>query len=263
MTSSVVHAQPKFEDRIAALDAGLFDLVETQSTAKDRRSWLAVQRAVRGERSSFVYLEIGSYRGGSLQQYLQDPKCSRIYSIDNRTRDQRHADNSEQTMLENLRTVAPDQLPKLVCFDSDARDLRPGSVLDVPDVCFIDGQHTNEAVLSDFAFCLSVCARDAVIYFHDAGRTRVGIAKCLRRLKRSNRPYVAHKLPGNTFVVALEDSPVRTDPRVRQMAVAIYGGRWLLTSPVTKRARRWVPAALRPAFARVRDRLWGSARQSR
>jgi hypothetical protein len=253
----------EFEGRIASLDPGLFDLVESQSNEKDRRSWLALQRAVREAKAPFVYLEIGSYLGGSLQQYLRDPKCSRIYSIDNRTRDQRHADNSERTMLENLRAVAPRQLPKLICFDSDARDLRPGSVLDVPDVCFIDGEHTNEAVLSDFAFCLGVCASDAVIYFHDAGCTRAGIAECLRRLRRSNQPFVAHKLPGNTFVVALADSPVGSDPRVGRMAVAVNGERWLLTSPVAKRARRWVPAALRPACARARDLLWGAARRSR
>jgi hypothetical protein len=253
----------EFEGRVATLDPGLFDLVETQSNEKDRRSWLALQRAVREAKAPFVYLEIGSYMGGSLQQYLQDPKCSRIYSIDVRTRDQRHADNSEQAMLENLRALAPDQLPKLVCFDSDARDLRPGSIPDAPDLCFIDGEHTTEAVLSDFAFCLSVCASDAVIYFHDAGRTRAGIAECLRRLRRPNQPFVAHKLQGNTFMVALAGSPVGTDPRVRRMAVAVNGERWLLTSPVTKRARRWVPAALRPACARARDLLWGAVRQSR
>ena len=252
-----------FEGRIAILDCDLFGLVETQSNEKDRRSWLALQRAVRDAKAPFVYLEIGSYRGGSLQQYLQDPKCSRIYSIDNRTIDQRHRDNSAQTMLENLRTVAPDQLHKLVCFDTDARDLHPNSVIDIPDVCLIDGKHTYEAVLSDFAFCLSVCARDAVIYFHDAGHTRAAIAKCLRRLKRSKQPFVAYKLPGNTFVVALDNSPVCTDPRVRRMAVAVNGERWLLTAAVSKRARHWVPAALRPAFARVRDRWWETPRQSR
>jgi hypothetical protein len=251
-----------FEGRIAKLDCDLFGLVETQSTKKDRTSWLALQRAVRDAKAPFVYLEIGSFRGGSLQQYLQDPKCSRIYSIDNRTIDQRHTVNSSQTMLENLRSVAPDQLHKLMSFDTDARDLRPDSVIDVPDVCFIDGKHTYEAVLSDFAFCLSVCARDAVIYFHDAGGLRPAITECLRRLKRSAQPFVAYKLPGDTFAVALDNSPVCTDPRVRSMAVAVNGERWLLAAAISKRARRWVPAALRPAFARVRDRWWGAPRRS-
>jgi hypothetical protein len=258
-----MHDRDEFERRIAALDCGLFDLVESQSTEKDRRSWLALQRAVREAKASFVYLEIGSYLGGSLQQYLRDPRCSRIYSIDKRTVDRRHVVNSEQAMLENLRAVAPDEVPKLACFDGDARNLPPGFVGDVVDVFFIDGKHTDEAVLSDFAFCLGVCAPDAVIYFHDAGYTRAGIAACLRRLRRSARPFVAYKLPGDTFVVALLDSPVYSDPRVGSMAVAANGERWLSTARVSKRARRWVPAAARPAFAHVRDRWWGRLRQPR
>ena len=250
----------EFADRIAVLDCSLFDLVETQSTEKDRRSWLALQRAVRDAKAAFVYLEIGSYLGGSLQQYLRDPKCSRVYSIDNRTRDERHEGNCEEAMLANLRAVAPDELHKLRCFDADARDLPAGSIGEAPDVCFIDGEHTDEAVISDFAFCLGVCARDAVISFHDAGGTRAGIAACLRHLRRSGRPYSAYKLPGDTFVVALAGSPVCVDPRVRGMAVAANGERWLRTAAVSKRARRYVPAALRPALARVRARWWGSGR---
>lgn len=252
-----------FEDRIATLDCGLFGLVDTQSNDDDRRSWLALQRAVRDAKAPFVYLEIGSYRGGSLQQYLQDPKCSRIYSIDNRTRDERHSDNSEQAMLENLRAVAPGEMHKLVCFDTGARDLPPGSITETPDVCFIDGDHTYNAVVSDFVFCLGVCARDAVIYFHDAVGTSPAIAECLSGLKRFSRPYAAYKLPGNTFVVALDDSPVHRDPRVTSMAGVVDGERWLPSAAVTKRARRWVPVALRPALARARDRLWQRPPQSR
>ncbi len=247
-----------FEGRIATLDCDLFQPVATQSTQKDRRSWLAVQRAVRGARSSFVYLEIGSYLGGSLQQYLQDPKCRRIYSIDNRTRDDRHGGNSEQAMLENLRCVAPGEMHKLVCFGTDAASVPDGDIAEPPDICFIDGRHTEQAVLSDFAFCLRVCARDAVIVFHDAGVTRSGIRGCLRLLKQSGRIYVAHKLPGDTFVVALWGSPVGSDPRIRRMAVAVNGERWLWTAGVSGRARRRVPKALRPAFAAVRDHLWGT-----
>jgi hypothetical protein len=249
---------PDFEKRISTLDTGLFDLVPTQSTAKDRRSWLAVQRAVRAASDSFVYLEIGSYLGGSLQQYVQDPKCSRIYSIDNRTRDGRHAENSEELMLGNLRSVAPSGAGKLVCFSVDACRIGPCEIDEPPDICFIDGEHTDRAVFSDFAFCLGVCAPDATIVFHDAGITRGGIRKCLRSLKRSGLAFVAYKLPGDTFVVALWGSPVGVDSPIRRMAVAVNGERWLWTSAVSGRARKHVPAALRPALASVRDRLWAN-----
>lgn len=251
----------EFEGRIAALDCGLFDRVESQSTVKDKRSWLALQRAVREAKPSFTYLEIGSYLGGSLQQYLQDPRCARIYSIDNRTVDGRHPVNSTEAMLEGLRRVAPEAMNKLVCLDGDARDLPPRLVTDAVDVCFIDGRHTREAVVSDFDFCLGVCAPDAVIYFHDAVATRSGIASCLRRLRSAGRPFVAHKLPGNTFVVTLLVSPVCVDPRVRAMAVAGNGVRWLRTARFSRLASRHVPSTLRPVLARARDRWWQATRR--
>lgn len=263
MASVTPHAPCEFEERIAALDTSLFDPVVTQSNAKDRRSWLAVQRAVRDARDSFVYLEIGSYRGGSLQQYLQDPKCRQIYSIDNRTRDARHGDNSEQAMLENLRRVEPSTMHKLVCFGTEASGVPESAIEERPDICFIDGAHTKRAVLGDFSFCLRVCARDATLVFHDAGSTRPGIRECLRLLRRAGRTYVAHKLPGNTFVVALWGSPAGSDPRIRHMAVAVNGERWLWTAGVSRRARRRVPSALRPAFAAVRNRVWAAQSSSR
>ena len=62
-----------YEQRIERLDLSLFDSVPTQSTAGDRLSWLALQRAVRGATPGYTYLEIGSYNGGSIQQHLLDP----------------------------------------------------------------------------------------------------------------------------------------------------------------------------------------------
>ena len=253
-------AAPEFESRIAALDVSLFDGVESQSTVKDRRSWLALQRAVREAKESFVYLEIGSYLGGSLQQYLQDPKCRRIYSIDNRTRDERHADNSEQAMVDNLRRVAPQEMDKLTCFATDARSVPPAAIGDHPDICLVDGEHTREAVLRDFCLGLAVCADDAVIAFHDAGATRTGIAACTQHLRRTGRLFVAYKLPGETFAIALWGSPAACDPRIRRMAVALHGERWLRTARFSNELRRRIPPALRPAFSGLRDRTWGARR---
>ncbi len=256
MESSAAQSAREFEKRITDLDITLFDAVVSQSNAKDRRSWLAVQRATREARDSFVYLEIGSYLGGSLQQYLQDPKCRRIYSIDNRTRDARHGDNSEHAMLENLRRVEAGAMHKLVCFSTAANGVPEDAVEEHPDICFIDGEHTNRAVLDDFAFCLRVSAPDATFVFHDAGSTRPSIRECLRLLRRAGRTYVAYKLPGNSFVLALWGSPAGSDPRIRRMAVAVKGERWLWTSGLSRRARRRVPSALRPAFAALRNRVW-------
>ena len=105
-----IETRMTFEDRIAKCDQTLFDGVPTISSQGDRLSWLALQSAVRQTKGEYVYLEIGSYVGGSLQQYYLDPRCNKIYSIDKRP--ERQADergdgivyenNTQRTMMDNL-----------------------------------------------------------------------------------------------------------------------------------------------------------------
>src|SRR4051812_29146328 len=54
-------------DRVAALDVTLFSEIPSQTDAWDRRALLALHQAAARGTSTFVYLEIGSYLGGSLQ----------------------------------------------------------------------------------------------------------------------------------------------------------------------------------------------------
>ena len=104
-----------FDERIARLDLSLFDQIESQTSALDRRSLLACQLAIRSLKGSYVYLEIGSYLGGSLVPHLLDERCEHIFSIDKRQRrppDARgcpyeYADNSTSRMLENLEASVP------------------------------------------------------------------------------------------------------------------------------------------------------------
>src|SRR4051794_16482548 len=73
-----------FEGRLERLDLSLFEAIPSESYPGDRRSWLALQHAVRRAPAGYTYLEIGSHLGGSLQQHLVDPRCRRIFSIDKR-----------------------------------------------------------------------------------------------------------------------------------------------------------------------------------
>jgi Methyltransferase domain len=236
-----------FERRIARLDTTLFAGVDGRSSEDDRTSWLALQRAVREAEPRFAYLEVGSYLGGSIQQYLLDPKCSRIYSIDKRpatvpgARDKagRRKENSTENMVENLRAVAPGELHKLVCFDTDARHVDPALIVEAPDLCFIDGEHTDHAALSDFLFCLGVCTREATIYFHNESWIREGIRECLSYLKNENRPCNAYKLPGSTFAIAIGGSPVGSDQRVAEMA--LDGNAWLAGDTLIARSEVDLP----------------------
>jgi hypothetical protein len=239
-------------ERIDALDVTLFDAVDTQSSEGDRLSWLAVQRAVRAK-GGYTYLEIGSHLGGSIQQHLVDPRCLRIVSIDRRPLhhpDDRGPDNvyegnSTARMLDNLRRVAPGRLERIECFDADASDIDPAAIAAPPDFCFIDGEHTRAAVVSDFAFCLRVCGPDAAICFHDDQVIAPAILRIVSDLKARGVPFVARKLPGVTFGIFLRDCPAARDPFVVERSHE--GVRWLRR----QRFRPWMPAWLRPLARRM------------
>ena len=54
-----------FADQVVALDIQLFDHIESQTSNGDRKSLLAVHRALAARTDPFSYLEIGSHRPGS------------------------------------------------------------------------------------------------------------------------------------------------------------------------------------------------------
>lgn len=208
--------------RVEALDISLFDAIPTLSLDGDRRAWLAVQRAFRRQ-NEYVYLEIGSHLGGSIQQHLADARCPQIVSIDKRPPSQPDdrgggervfEENSTARMLDHLRRVAPDSLGKIAHFDADAKDINPQALPAVPDFCFIDGEHTHAAVLSDFAFCLRVCAPNAAICFHDDWVVYPALRQIVGELRQQGIPFTARKLTGVTFGIFLRDCPAIRDPYV-------------------------------------------------
>jgi hypothetical protein len=73
-----------FESSIASLDISLFAAISSQTSSNDKRSLLAVQKAVCAINDGYTYLEIGSYIGGSIQPHLLDDRCQQIFSIDKR-----------------------------------------------------------------------------------------------------------------------------------------------------------------------------------
>jgi hypothetical protein len=64
------------------------------------------------------------------------------------------------------------------------------------DLAFIDGEHTYNATLSDFDFCLRVINDDGIILFHDFYIIYPAIRKILKSL---DRPFRAIKLEDNMF----------------------------------------------------------------
>jgi len=242
-----------FSQRLESLDLTLFDGVPTQSEDGDRQSWLAVQRSVRRP-AGYTYLEIGSHLGGSIQQHLIDPWCQKIISIDKRSLnmpDDRgetvyYEGNFTARMLDNLSRIARHELSKVICFDADAKDVDPHAIPAPPDFCFIDGEHTYAAVISDFEFCLRVCAPNAAICFHDDRFLYGAVGAALTLLRHRRIPFSARKLGGDTFGIFLRDCNAANDAYVRDCSRD--GVRWILWRRIRAMVKASVPEWSLPAI---------------
>jgi hypothetical protein len=205
------------EERIGLLDVSLFSAVPSQTYPEDRKSLLLLQRCVR-QSDHYTYLEIGSHLGGTLQPHLVDARCALIYSIDKRPLEQPdessgacyYPGNSTEQMLNGLRSAYPESsIQKIQTFDADARELDPGVFTEKPDLCFIDAEHTDSAVASDFDFCLRVCNPNGIIGFHDANVITGGLARIKRRLTKSRIPFAGFVLPRHVYVILLNEAVER------------------------------------------------------
>ena len=129
--------------------------------AERRRSLLALHAACREVHGRFAYLEIGSHLGGSLQAFVCDEACEAIVSIDPRPSSQpdgrgivyRYDGNSTARMLENLKRLPGADLGKLRTIDAGTDSVDPAELGLRPTLCFVDGEHTDAAVLRDAGFC--------------------------------------------------------------------------------------------------------------
>jgi len=203
-----------FEQAISNLDIKVFEKINSQSTDNDKQSFLACQLAAREFAPDYNYLEIGSYLGGSIQPHLQDASCARVYSIDkrplhqpdNRGVDYTYLNNSTARMLELLAEIAP--IDKVKTIDGDTRQISPAQIAEKMQLCLIDGEHTDEAVLSDFKFCLEVLDTNGAIIFHDAPIIYNGIAACVEHLEKNNIKFRAYGLPDVVFAIEIGDFPI-------------------------------------------------------
>lgn len=211
-----------FERALEAIDTSLFAAIETQTTESDRRSLLACQGVIRSLSDPYVYLEIGSYLGGTIQPHLLDPKCGRIISIDKRPAvqaderglDFRYENNNTERMLRNLEVLNSEAVKKIETFDGDASDVSPERFSGCVDICFIDGEHTDHAALSDFLFCLKALKENGLIVFHDAQIIYRGLSSCIEHLREKGIDYRCYPLPNTLFVVEIGTLNVAEDPRI-------------------------------------------------
>lgn len=213
-----------FENNLNELDLQPFAAIPSQSTDDDKLSLLAVQRAVRKLAGEYTYLEIGSYLGGSIQPHLLDSKCASVWSIDKRPPTQpdergfewKYNNNSTARMLEMLKGVA-DDVSKIKTIDGDTREIAANRIDEKIDLCFIDGEHTDEAAFADFKFCLTVLNGNGAIMFHDSQITYGGIADSLKYLDEKDIKHRAYVLPNVLFVVEIGDFPLHRDENISAM----------------------------------------------
>lgn len=217
-----------FEQAISTLDVKIFEKIKSQLSDNDKQSLLACQQAARELAGNYNYLEIGSYLGGSIQPHLLDGRCARVYSIDkrplhqpdNRGVDYTYLNNSTRRMLDLLAEVAP--VDKIRTIDGDTREISPAQIEEKIQLCFIDGEHTDEAVLSDFKFCLEVLDKSGAIVFHDAPITYNGIASCVEHLKNNNIKFRAYGLPDIVFAVEINDFPMYKSEKILERLTNNY-----------------------------------------
>ena len=227
-------------DRVAALDLSLFDPIRSQTSPDDRRALLAVQDAVARAFGAYVYLEIGSFLGGTLQPHVRDSRCESIVSVDLRPEvqpDDMHGvtieGNYDHVSSESMRAALRDSLAatgpgadprgveKITTFECDLTDVPAGAIGAKPHLCFIDGEHTSKAVRSDFAACRKLARPDAVIAFHDAARVIPALEDILAGLKAEGAEHTPLMLGGVVFAIALSDCPAADDARLNAMKRSI------------------------------------------
>lgn len=218
---------------IRELDLSLFQKIESQSTDADKRSLLACQLAVRSLKPGYRYLEIGSHLGGSIQPHLLDTSCISIVSIDKRPAkqpdargfDYRYLNNSTKRMIENLRTVTAEGLAKLNTIEGGTDEIGSDALSSAPDLCLIDGEHTDDAMKRDFDFCRRVLdPSGGAIVFHDAQITYNGIFEAIEGLKRDGVEFRAYNLPNVVFVIEIGDMTIHTHPKIMEMLVNNHEG---------------------------------------
>jgi hypothetical protein len=165
--------QDRFNSPHALSDLEHFFPTPSQTSANDKLFLLGSMRLAR-KTGSYAYLEIGSFRGGSLTPFLMDPACKMVLSIDERGRvqpDERgisydYSEITTQSMLDELKRCSIGT-EKLRTFDGSIHALTDNYTASF-DVAFIDGEHTDEACFRDFLWTLPLMKSDAAIIFHDS-----------------------------------------------------------------------------------------------
>ena len=183
----------------------------------------------------YRYVEIGSFKGHSLQPHIEDDECTRALSIDLRpeiTPDERAAilDYEKITvdqMIRNLRRrCGAEKLEKLETLTDTSAALATHPS-DAPyDLALIDGEHTNRAAFQDFLNVSAVMRPgDHIICFDDTHIVYSGVINAIAHLRHMGVPhralfcqgYITVLLVGERHVARADHIPEHTQLTPEQL----------------------------------------------
>jgi cobalamin biosynthesis Co2+ chelatase CbiK len=188
---------------IPSIDISVFK-APTETTDDDRIALETIRLYLADQGFQYNYLEIGSYLGGSLLPHLISSHCNKILSIDKRAsnpQDERCAGGFFYTgittdhLIEELRRHVENTtcLQKLETYDGVVDDLNAQSIFEkYPSkfhLCFIDAEHTNNAIFSDFLNVYRLVAPDSIIMLHDSWMLTDGIQNIICYLESQSTPF--------------------------------------------------------------------------
>lgn len=191
--------------------------IPSQTNKEDKTSLEALRFFIEIECDNYIYLETGSYLGGTLMPYLLSSKCSSVISVDKRVdyqADERRNEGynydgiSVETMLDKvLPKLKPEQALKLITITGDLSEINIESFKnrfsELCKIIFIDAEHTNEAVFSDFLSALKLINQDGLIVFHDSWIISSGLKNILSYLEYQHKKYYFIPMLGSVSALFL------------------------------------------------------------
>ena len=213
----------RFDSTHTVSDLEYFFPIVSQTSLIDKLFLLRTMRLVRNT-GAYNYLEIGSFRGGSLAPFLMDPACKTILSIDDRGRvqpDERginydYTGFTSQLMLDELHrnNISTD---KLRTFDGSINELDANYAASF-DLAFIDGEHTDEACFRDFLWTFPLMKPNSIIVFHDSNLIYKSLKIIMVYLDKAKAGYTFFKA-ANSGMSALIFGNYRASDRIEYLGV--------------------------------------------
>jgi len=87
-------------------------------------------------------------------------------------------------------------------------NIDPATITPKPQICFIDGEHTDSACVSDSRFCSMVMDHNGLLVFHDACVVYSGLATIVESLNTRSMSFHAYNLPDVLFVIESGDCAI-------------------------------------------------------